>query len=154
MTNTHKNRISRFAEPAFEVGRCEGRKDKQEERTKTNGTQTNHVLTSWASSRQLFSHHSLKRTLFQIIVPSILGKGNSHWAIVKPSDSKALASLVMTSSSCMAISILLAKLKNWWNISSGKSGAPHTAQIWHPIWVPNTHMEQLGENWLISTKPG
>ncbi|GBO23818.1 hypothetical protein AVEN_79144-1, partial [Araneus ventricosus] len=70
---------------------------------------------------------SLKRTLFPISVPSISEKGNSHWAIVKPSDTNALACSVMVSSSCMAIPKLLAKLKNCCESSSGKSEAtPHT----------------------------
>ncbi|GBM20706.1 hypothetical protein AVEN_105944-1 [Araneus ventricosus] len=44
---------------------------------------------------------------------------------------------------CMAIPTLLANLKNCCKSSSGKSGAiPHTAQIWHPIWFPDTYMEQ------------
>ncbi|GBM29975.1 hypothetical protein AVEN_167449-1 [Araneus ventricosus] len=65
----------------------------------------------------------------------------------------------MVSSSCMTIPIMLAKLKNCFKSSSGKSGAtPHPAQIWHPIWVQNTYLGQgslqnsdvktAAENWL------
>ncbi|GBM99592.1 hypothetical protein AVEN_261893-1 [Araneus ventricosus] len=49
----------------------------------------------------------------------------------------------MVSSSCMTTPILFPKLKNCRKGSSGKSGATaHTAQIWYPIWVPNTYLEQ------------
>ncbi|GBM20707.1 hypothetical protein AVEN_105945-1 [Araneus ventricosus] len=46
-------------------------------------------------------------------------------------------------SDSVILPILLVKLKNCCKSSSGKSGAiPHTAQIWHPIWFPDTYMEQ------------
>ncbi|GBM00674.1 hypothetical protein AVEN_118022-1 [Araneus ventricosus] len=84
----------------------------------------NDVPTHRASSRQLFSHHCLKRTLFQIGVPSIFEKENI--ARPKPFDANALARWVMVSSSFMTILILLTKLKNCFKSSSGKSQAiPH-----------------------------
>ncbi|GBM73667.1 hypothetical protein AVEN_201112-1, partial [Araneus ventricosus] len=84
----------------------------------------NHVPAHRTSSRQLFPHDCLKIILFQISVPSISEKGNSHWAIVKLSDENALAGLVMVSSSAfMVIPILLSKLKNCCESPSGKSGA-------------------------------
>lgn len=39
-----------------------------------------HVPAHWDSSRELFSHQSLKRTLFQISASSISDEGNSHFA--------------------------------------------------------------------------
>ncbi|GBM07965.1 hypothetical protein AVEN_46782-1 [Araneus ventricosus] len=54
-----------------------------------NSARQNKGLVHGASSRILFSHQSLKRTLFEICVPSILEKGNNHWTIVKLSDANA-----------------------------------------------------------------
>ncbi|GBO37494.1 hypothetical protein AVEN_70143-1 [Araneus ventricosus] len=59
---------------------------------------------------------------------SNFGKGNSHWAIVKPSDANVLVCRVMVSSSCMPTSILLAKLKNCCSNSYGMSVATHSIQ--------------------------
>ncbi|GBM68131.1 hypothetical protein AVEN_176299-1 [Araneus ventricosus] len=43
----------------------------------------------------------------------------------------------------MALPILLVKLKTCCKNPSGKSEAtPHTSQIWHRIWIPNTHLGQ------------
>ncbi|GBO38341.1 hypothetical protein AVEN_158615-1 [Araneus ventricosus] len=63
------------------------------------------------------------KIFFQISVPPISEKGNSHWVIMKLSDANSLACGVMVSSSYMTIPILLAKLKNSCESSSGKSGA-------------------------------
>ncbi|GBM30865.1 hypothetical protein AVEN_261956-1 [Araneus ventricosus] len=43
----------------------------------------------------MFSHHGLKSTSFQISVPSISKKGNSHWAIVKPSDGLSIDGVIL-----------------------------------------------------------
>ncbi|GBM67670.1 hypothetical protein AVEN_182795-1 [Araneus ventricosus] len=46
---------------------------------------------STATASRLFSHHCLKRMLFEISVPSVSEKGDNHWAIVKLSDANSLA---------------------------------------------------------------
>ncbi|GBN87274.1 hypothetical protein AVEN_246057-1 [Araneus ventricosus] len=83
-----------------------------------------HVPAHWASSQQLFTHHCLKRTLFQISALSILDKGYSHWAIVKTSNANAMFS------DCVIflndIPIPLSKLKICCNSSNGKFGATTT----------------------------
>ncbi|GBO23371.1 hypothetical protein AVEN_19492-1, partial [Araneus ventricosus] len=113
--------------------------------------------------------HCLNRTLFQISVPSISEKGNSHWA--KSHEAIRRKRLGMLSDGVILLNgstILLAKLKNCCESSSGKSGV--TPYI--PDSAPNlgckhlsgtrfpseSDVKRVAENWLktqdiISAKP-
>ncbi|GBO23500.1 hypothetical protein AVEN_157051-1 [Araneus ventricosus] len=80
----------------------------------------------------------------KISVPSISEKGNSHWDIVKPSDTNALACGVMVillhDNTHIARKIQELLLKFKWEVSSYTP--PNKAQIWHQICVTNTYLEQ------------
>ncbi|GBO09769.1 hypothetical protein AVEN_49629-1 [Araneus ventricosus] len=98
------------------------------------------------------------RTSFQISDPSISEKGKSHWEIVKQSNANALACSEMVSSSCMKISILHGKLKNWCKSSNGKSEAtPYSPDLAPNLgskhlsgtrFSSNINVKTGAENWL------